>query len=74
VPPEHAAAVHPGGGILRATAIADGQAVGTWSLRRRAGGVDVRVAPFAGLPPTVARALDDDAADVARFHLAAPRP
>ena len=35
VPPEHAKRVHPGGGILRAVALEDGVAVGTWS---RAGG------------------------------------
>ncbi|MDA0169777.1 winged helix DNA-binding domain-containing protein [Solirubrobacter taibaiensis] len=35
VPAEHAKRVHPGGGILRAVALEDGVAVGTWS---RAGG------------------------------------
>ncbi|MEJ3655614.1 winged helix DNA-binding domain-containing protein [Actinomycetes bacterium KLBMP 9759] len=33
VPLAHAKAVHPGGGMLRAVATADGQVVGTWSLR-----------------------------------------
>lgn len=35
VPAEHAKRVHPGGGLLRAVALHDGVAVGTWS---RAGG------------------------------------
>src|SRR3712207_8520661 len=39
VPPEHAKRVHPGGGILRAVALEDGVAVGTWS--RRAGEITV---------------------------------
>ena len=39
VPAEHARAVHPGGGILRAVILEDGVAVGTWSAPRRAGDV-----------------------------------
>jgi hypothetical protein len=46
VPPEHARAVHPGGGILRATMVADGRVVGTW--RRDRGRVVLE--PFATLP------------------------
>lgn len=33
VPPEHAKAVHPGGGMIRAVALEDGVAVGTWTRR-----------------------------------------
>jgi uncharacterized Fe-S cluster-containing radical SAM superfamily protein len=68
VAPEHARRVHPGGGIVRATAIANGRAVGTWTMRRGA----VVVAPFAPLPAFVAAALERDAADVARFESPAP--
>ena len=32
VAPEHARRVHPGGGIVRATAVADGLVVGTWTM------------------------------------------
>ena len=46
VAPAHASAVHPGGGILRATATADGRAVGLWTLRRG----KVELQPF-GPPP-----------------------
>ena len=63
VAPEHAATVHPGGGILRATATADGRAVGVWTLRRGA----VELHPFAPLPARVRSALERDAADVERF-------
>jgi hypothetical protein len=65
--------VHPGGGILRAVATADGLVVGTWTLRRRAGRVDVHVRPFADPAPALARALDAEAADVARFEGGARR-
>ena len=64
VAPEHARRVHPGGGMLRATAIAGGRAVGTWT-RRGGGGV---VEPFAPLPERVAAALGREAQDVTRFE------
>jgi len=64
VAPEHARRVHPGGGILRATAVAGGRVVGTWSRRR--GGVAVEL--FAPLPARVAAALRREAGDVSRFE------
>jgi hypothetical protein len=72
VPPEHARRVHPGGGILRATATVDGVAVGTWSARRRGGRLAVAVEPFAPLAPADAAALEEEAADVAGFEGLAP--
>jgi Winged helix DNA-binding domain len=68
VTPRQARRVHPGGGILRAVATVDGVAVGTWSRRRRRGGVEVAIEPFAALAPGAARALRAEAADVARFE------
>jgi DNA glycosylase AlkZ-like len=59
----HARRVHPGGGIIRATAIARGRAVATWTLR--AGRVELQ--PFAPLPGRVEAALARDARDVERF-------
>ena len=49
--------------MLRATAIADGRAVATWTAP---GGV-VALDPFAPLDPRVAAALDAEAEAVARF-------
>ena len=63
VAPEHARLVHPGGGTIRATAIADGRAVATWT----APGGTVRLEPFAPLDPEVAAALEREAAAVAAF-------
>jgi hypothetical protein len=60
VPPEHAHRVHPGGGVLRATAIVGGLAVGTWGLR---GG---RVVLDVG--PEHATLLEGEVADVERFE------
>ncbi len=64
VAPEHARRVHPGGGMLRATAIAQGRAVGTW---RRVGG-RVVVEPFAVVGARVAAGLRREAAGVERFE------
>ena len=62
--------VHPGGGILRATAIARGRAVATWSLR----GGRVALDPFAPLPAGVAAALRREAEAVERFARAPSAP
>jgi len=64
VPPEHARRVHPGGGVLRATATVNGVAVGTWRLR----GGRVEIDAFVPLPPEHASALEAEAADVERFE------
>lgn len=61
VPDEYAQRVHPGGGIVRPTAIVDGIAVGTWSRR---GGLEA----FAAIPRAAARELRAEAADILRFE------
>jgi winged helix DNA-binding protein len=63
VPTRYAKRVHPGGGMLRATATVDGLAVGTWSAPR---GV-VELEPFGRLPAGTRAALGTEADDVARF-------
>jgi hypothetical protein len=61
VPPEHARAVHPGGGIIRPSAIVDGVLVGIWSRRD---GLDV----LEPLDDAAADALAAEAADIVRFE------
>lgn len=61
VPAEHARRVHPGGGIVRPTAIVDGIAVGTWNRRE---GLDA----FAAIPRAAAGELEAEAADILRFE------
>jgi Winged helix DNA-binding domain len=61
---ERAQAVHPGGGILRATAVVAGRVVGTWSRRRGR----VEIAPFGALPARAAGALGREAEAVRRFE------
>jgi hypothetical protein len=64
VPPEHARRVHPGGGIVRATALANGRAVGTWTQPRG----KVVIEPFEPLPARVAAVLRREAARVEGFE------
>ena len=68
VPDDHKRRVHPGGGVLRATVVADGEAVGTWSLRRDGERIKIHFDPFAPLSPEVEDALRRDALDIARFE------
>jgi hypothetical protein len=70
VPARHAKRVHPGGGILRATATVDGLAVGTWSAARG----EVKLEPFGRLPAGGRAALEAEAEDVSRFGATSARP
>lgn len=67
VPPGFEREVHPGAGYLRATALADGLAVGTWKLERRRGSATVAVKPFGKLPRGARPGLEAEAADVGRW-------
>ena len=60
VPARHAKRVHPGGGMLRATATVDGLAVGTWSAPRG----EVSSSSSGACPPGARAALGADADDV----------
>jgi hypothetical protein len=52
VPAEHARRVMPGGGIVRATVLANGIAVATWRLRRRGTRHTLEIEPFGDVPDT----------------------
>ena len=63
VDPAHARRVHPGGGIIRPTAIANGRAIATWTMR----GGRVVLDPFGPLPAALDAALRREAGRVTRF-------
>jgi DNA glycosylase AlkZ-like len=67
VDPAYARRIHPGGGILNAALLVDGQALGTWRIQRRRGGLEVQVEPFEPLAPAWLPALEAEVADVGRF-------
>jgi hypothetical protein len=63
VPRKHAKRVHPGGGILRATATVEGLAVGTWT----APAGHVKLDLFTDVDDVAATTLQAEADDIARF-------
>jgi hypothetical protein len=65
VPARHAKRVHPGGGVVRAVALLDGRAVGTWGARRRDGRLTVSLDLFARARRA---AFDGEIDAVARFE------
>jgi hypothetical protein len=65
VPARHAKRVHPGGGILRAVALLDGRAVGTWGARRGDDRLTVTLELFGRAPRA---AFESEIDDVARFE------
>jgi hypothetical protein len=70
VPRQHAKRVHPGGGILRATATVDALAVGTWT----APAGHVKLDLFTDVDDVAATALHAEADDIARFLTTSARP
>jgi hypothetical protein len=60
--------IMPGGGVLRATIVSDGVAVGIWRLRRSGGAIRVELEPFVDLDARTRRAIDAEIADVGRFE------
>jgi hypothetical protein len=63
--PAHGRRVHPGGGILRACMVDDGEVVATWGLSREGGALRVTVRPLPGREVDLPR---DEIADLARFE------
>jgi hypothetical protein len=67
VDPAYARRIHPGGGIINAALLVDGQALGIWKVQRRRGRLEVQVEPFAPLAQALLPGVAAEAADVGRF-------
>jgi hypothetical protein len=67
VDPVHARQVHPGGGVIRAVLLVDGQARGTWRIEPRKAGLQVQIEPFETLPQELLPRLEAETADLGRF-------
>lgn len=65
--PRHAGRVNAGGGMIRPVLLVDGRVAGTWSSKRRGRRMEIVVAPFDNLDPSVLPGLEAEAADVGRF-------
>jgi len=73
VPRPAAGWIHPGGGLLKATAFADGLAFGTWRLDRGESSITVEVEIFDKVPRGARAGLEAEVADLSRFFDAAAR-
>lgn len=67
VNPAFAKRVHPGGGLIRACVIVDGQAVANWKLEQRRKNARVVVSPFQTLEKSLQPVLEAEVDNLARF-------
>ncbi len=66
--PERWRRIMPGGGLIRATILVDGVAVGTWGMKRKRDSIEVDPSPFADLDAGVREAIRAEVQDVRRFE------
>lgn len=67
VAPQFRREIHPGGGFLRPTLLVNGEAAGTWRVKRGTSPLQVEVTPFAKLTQESMRLLAAEVADLGRF-------
>ncbi len=67
VPPEHAKYIHPGGGLVHRTILANGRAVGTWQIVRKRESLEVVVEPFDALAADLLPGVEAEVEDVGHF-------
>jgi winged helix DNA-binding protein len=71
VPPDRVGEIRLGG-MIRAVALIEGRAVGTWAARRSGRRMAVELDEWAEIPAADRAGLDAEAADVVRFEAGAP--
>lgn len=59
--------VHPGGGLIRACVLIDGEARASWKLEKRRSGLRVNVAPYEALSPPELEQLQAETKSLGRF-------
>ncbi len=67
VAPPHARRIHPGGGIINAALLVDGQARGVWQAKRLKSRYEIHIDPFEPIPPDLLPLLEAEAGDLGRF-------
>ena len=67
VAPAHAKQVHPGGGLIRACVIVDGEAKANWKMEKRRTGMRLRVTPFVPLDGLTVEMLEREAESLGEF-------
>lgn len=59
--------VHPGGGLIHPTVLANNRLIGTWKAHKRKQQTTIQVVPFEPFSPQVIDAVQAQAADIGRF-------
>jgi hypothetical protein len=67
VPEAYARRIHPGGGIIKATVIVDGRALGIWRSERKKNSTTIVIEPFEPLNADIRHALEAEVEDLGRF-------
>ena len=67
VSPQYARRINAGGGMVHPTLVVDGQALGTWKLKRQKSSMDVMLEPFEELAAEIQPGLEAEVQDIARF-------
>ena len=63
----YAKRVHPGGGLIRACLLVDGEAQANWKLEKRRVGLRVVIEPFAALKPSILPYVEAEVESLGRF-------
>jgi hypothetical protein len=63
----YARRIHPGGGIIKATVIVDGRALGLWWSERKKHSTTIAIEPFESLSADIMHALETEVEDLGRF-------
>ncbi len=64
---QYAKRVHPGGGLIRACVLIDGEAKANWKLEKRRAGLRVVVEPFEALERSIFPSLEAEVESLGRF-------
>ena len=67
IAPDQARQVYPGGGLIRACALSNGEAKATWKLEKGRAGIRITIMPFARLDSTHLPLLEAEAASIGEF-------
>jgi hypothetical protein len=68
LPARYARRIHPGGGVLRPALLLNGQAAGTWNLKRSAGRAQLSIIPFETLGAAVLEQIQVAATAIGHFY------
>lgn len=64
---DYAQRIHPGGGLIRASVIVDGEARGNWRMEHKRAATTITVEPFESFGADIVPGLEAEAQDIGRF-------